>query len=139
MKIRSTAFARATITASLALSLLSLSACKRAVCEPAELEGFWKDNEELVPPGATICSSKASSGDQELIVDFAEDPNPFVTVTKHLESKGFQRTGQSIDNPDIQSMMLERGTPGSDLMILGVNLHRQDGRWNVIFHTSGKK
>lgn len=117
----------------------SAAGCKRSVCEAVPLDAFWKANEEMVPPGATVCRSKPMGDTQYLEVDFADDPNPFVTITMHMESKGFHRISQDIKDPNIQSMLLERGKPGADFMVVGVNLSREDGRWHASLHTEGKK
>ena len=129
---------KATFLFAIALGSLSQMGCKRAVCDPVPLDGFWTAHKEIIPPGATICKVGKSGDAPRLDIDFADDPNPFVTIVQHAESKGFARTEQKIDNPDFQSMMLGKGK-GADLAIVAVSLSREGGRYHGSFTWEGKQ
>ena len=126
---------KVTVVGAIALFGASSAGCKRSVCEPAPLDEFWTAHKDVVPPGATVCNAKPVEGTAYLELDFADDPNPFVTITKHLEDKGFRRVSQDIKDPKIQSMMVEKGKPGADLLVIGINLALEDGRWHASMHT----
>lgn len=107
----------ATITTLLITAFLG-TGCKRSVCDiGSELDPIspaWKAHQDLLPPGATVCGhlkpSPASSFDPALSlhIDFEDDPNPFVAIVNHLESKGLTRTSQNAINADTQDVSFSK-------------------------------
>ncbi len=99
--------------------LIAASGCKRGVCEPAHesakvapITGAWASHKELIPSSATVCGNIVLSDNKvtdSLSIDFADDPNPWVTIVDHLEKQGFDRSSQSIDDPDAQLATLRKG------------------------------
>jgi hypothetical protein len=100
------------------VALLGLAGCKRGVCEPAHesakvapMEEPWTSKKDLLPASATVCGHVVVDGKVKrdgLAIDFADDPNPWVTIVDHLEKKGYERSSQSIDNPDTQMATLHK-------------------------------
>lgn len=120
----------------LALSFVA-AGCSRGVCEPehesakvAPMTEPWTSHKELIPGSATVCGNIVARGEtlsESLSIDFADDPNPWVTIVDHLEKQGFERTSQSIDDPDAQLATLRKGGTS-----VSVRTSRSKGRTGAV-------
>ncbi|MGE0790096.1 MAG: hypothetical protein AB7S26_30765 [Sandaracinaceae bacterium] len=108
------------------------SACTRSVCDfdngglEPNLTGRWASSRELIPPSATVCghfNGMGTPNESSITFDFEDDDNPFVTITRHLESQGWGRSEQNIDNPDRMTATFMKD--GEALLLTTT---REDGR-----------
>ncbi len=103
-----------TIRALTLSSLLALVGCAEP-CDGVVTDtrpSTWAGHEELVPPGATLCSADERSG----LMDLETEQNPFVKIVEHYEAQGWERVSQDTSDEQ-ESVSFVRGESRVDVLI----------------------